>query len=80
MWVWLAVHLHFLSLSLSQDDVLSEFFKKRDLEVERERSHDNQQHSSLVSTLQRWRGVRYFFTGERGAWSNRWVWFVGMVV
>ena len=58
----------------AQEDILAPFFALRDAELERQRSHDNQQHSDLLASLQRWRGVLRFFTGERGAWSSRWVW------
>jgi hypothetical protein len=54
-----------------QEDILAPFFALRDAELERQRSHDNQQHSDLLASLQRWRGVLRFFTGERGAWSSR---------
>ena len=54
--------------------MLSKFFEFREAEIEREKSVDSQQRNKLSVTLQKWRGTRRFFTGERGAWSCRWVW------
>ena len=48
------------------NDMLSE-------EVKRQRSADSQQRNELLVTLQKWRNTRRFFTGERGAWSSRYI-------
>lgn len=53
--------------------MLSQFFELREKEIEREKSVDTQHRNEVSVTLQRWRGTKRFFTGERGAWSSRWV-------
>ena len=49
------------------------YFELRDQEIERQKSLDSQLRNELYVTLKRWRGTRRFFTGERGAWSSRFV-------
>ena len=69
-------HIHTLTPShshLSQEEVLSQYFELRDQEIARQKSLDCQLRNELYVTLKRWRGTRRFFTGERGAWSSRFV-------
>ena len=42
-------------------------------EVIRQKSTDSQEWNDLSIALHRWRGTRRFFTGERGAWSSRYI-------
>lgn len=64
---------HLPTLTLSQEEVLSQYFELRDEEIARQKSLDCQLRNELYVTLKRWRGTRRFFTGERGAWSSRFV-------
>jgi len=52
---------------------LSKFFELRDQELTRQKSVDSQLRNQLSVTLQRWKGTRRFFMGERGAWSCRYM-------
>ena len=66
-------HSHLPTLTLSQEEVLYKYFELRDQEIARQKSMDSQLRNELYVTVKRWRGTRRFFTGERGAWSSRFV-------
>ena len=54
-----------------QEHVLQPYFEIRDEEQKRHKSVDSLHRNELLSTLLRWRSIRKFYTGERGAWSSR---------
>ena len=64
---------HSICYTPSQEEILSKFFELRDQELTRQKSVDSQLRNQLSVTLQRWKGTRRFFMGERGAWSCRYM-------
>ena len=54
-----------------QEHVLQPYFEIREEEQKRHKSVDSLCRNELLSTLLRWRSIRKFYTGERGAWSSR---------
>ena len=58
-------------MTITQLEVSQKFYELYEQEVRRQKSVDSQQRNELSVALQKWRGSRRFFTGERGAWSAR---------
>ena len=56
-----------------QLNVLQPYFELRSEEQQRQKSFDSLSHREQSYILYQWRSTRKFFTGERGAWSNRFV-------
>ena len=54
-----------------QEHILQPYFEIREEEQKRHKSVDSLCRNELLSTLLRWRSIRKFYTGERGAWSSR---------
>lgn len=54
-----------------QLNVLQPYFELRSEEQQRQKSFDSLSHREQSYILYQWRSTRKFFTGERGAWSNR---------
>ncbi|KAL5005989.1 hypothetical protein ScPMuIL_017147 [Solemya velum] len=54
-----------------QGQVMEIFKKKVEKEQRRFQNITTQLRNQYLSTLRQWRGMKRFFTGERGAWSER---------
>ncbi len=54
-----------------EDNILHPFSERRDEEGQRQKTRDSLCHTENSSLLRQWRNTKKFFTGERGAWSNR---------
>jgi hypothetical protein len=54
-----------------QETTLQPYFELREEELKRQKSADNLTYNEVLSILIRWKSFKKFYTGERGAWSNR---------
>ena len=60
-----------VSMVTVMQEVSEQMYTLHERELKRQRSVDVQQRNELAVVIQRWKGSRRFFTGERGAWSSR---------